>query len=127
MDGAVLRVDPCPAAFRLERAVRGLEAGPVGARADTVRHLVETVAQRLRPDLDRLKQNIMLGIACHKLSPLVPCWVQRCGSTTSFVDKDAAEVAPYFEQIGPEVMRKARVDPQREDCSALRAAPHVRH
>jgi len=54
-----------PTPFRLERAMRRLEARPVGARADAVRHLVEPVAQSLGPDLDGLKQYVVLRIACH--------------------------------------------------------------
>src|ERR1700737_549699 len=65
MYGAVFSVDTRPAALRLQRAVRRLEAGSVGARADTVRHLVEPVAQHFGPDLDWLKQDVVFGIARH--------------------------------------------------------------
>jgi hypothetical protein len=55
MDRAIFGVDPGPAAFRLQRAVRRLEARSVRTRADAMRNLVEPVAQRLGSDLDGLK------------------------------------------------------------------------
>jgi hypothetical protein len=70
VDRAIFGIDPGPAALGLQRAVRRLETRPVGARADAMRHLVEPVAQRLRPNLDGLKQNIVFGIARHTLYPL---------------------------------------------------------
>src|SRR5579872_2801100 len=69
MDGAVLSVDASPAAFGLERAMRRLEARPVRTGADAVRHLVEPVSQGLGPDLDRLKQDVVFGIARHDSYP----------------------------------------------------------
>ncbi len=64
---AILGIDSGPAALGLQRAMRRLEARPVGARADAMRHLVEPVAQRLRADLDRLKQNVVFWVARHTL------------------------------------------------------------
>src|ERR1700737_4663500 len=58
MYGAVFGVDARPAALRLQRAVRRLEAGSVRARAYTVRHLVEPVAQHFGPDLEWLKEDV---------------------------------------------------------------------
>jgi hypothetical protein len=51
----IFRIDPCPAAFSLQRTVRGLEARLIGTGTDAMRHLVEPVAQRLGADFDRLK------------------------------------------------------------------------
>ena len=69
MDRAVFGVDAGPAALGLERAMRRLEPGPIRAGADAMRHLVEPVAQGLGPDLDRLEQDVVFGIARHKLCP----------------------------------------------------------
>jgi hypothetical protein len=59
MNRAVFGVDPGPAALGLERSVRRLKSRLVGARADAMRHLIEPVAQRLRSDLDGLKQDVV--------------------------------------------------------------------
>jgi len=119
--------------LRLERAMRRLEARPVGARADAVRHLVEPVAQSLGPDLDGLKQYVVLRIACH-IYPLSwrLVWLEDDErlETASFVDGDCPEVASHLEQRRPEIMRKARVQPQREDGFPVGAAsdePHHAH
>src|SRR5262249_19041335 len=45
-----LRADDGPAAFGLRRAETRLRAGLVGAEPGAVRHLVEAVAEHLRPD-----------------------------------------------------------------------------
>ncbi len=68
MDGAVFGVHRCPTALSLHRTVCGLKAGLVGTGTDTVRHLVKTIAQCLGADLDRFKQYVVLGIACHDIS-----------------------------------------------------------
>src|SRR5277367_2479698 len=47
--------------------MRRLETRLIGTRADAMRHLVEAVAQRLRTDLDRLKQDVMFWVARHTL------------------------------------------------------------
>jgi hypothetical protein len=70
MNGAVLGVDPGPAALGFQRAVRRLKTGPIGTGADAMRHLVEPVAQRLRADFDGLEQNVVFWIARHTLGPL---------------------------------------------------------
>src|SRR5450631_2642528 len=67
MNRAVLGVDARPAALGLDRAVRCLKAGPVGAGADAMRDLIEAVAQGLRADLDRLEQNVVFRIARHTI------------------------------------------------------------
>jgi hypothetical protein len=68
---AIFRVDAGPAAFGLERAVRSLKAGSIRTGADAVRHLIEPIAQGLGPDLDRLEQNVVFGIARHVHCPPV--------------------------------------------------------
>src|SRR5580698_8952568 len=47
--------------------MRCLEARLVGTGTDAVRHLIKAVAQRLRADLDRLKQDVVFWVARHIL------------------------------------------------------------
>ena len=65
VDRAVLGAEGPPAALRLHAAVIGLEAGLLRARADAVGHLVEAILQRLRPELDRLEEDVVLRVARH--------------------------------------------------------------
>ena len=65
MDRAELGADRRPAAFGLRRAEPCLRAGPVGAEARAVGHLVEAVAQDFRPDSNRLEENVEPGVAGH--------------------------------------------------------------
>ena len=65
MDRAELGADRCPAALGLRRAKPCLRAGPVGAEARAVRYLVEAVAQDLRPDSNRLEENVEPRVAGH--------------------------------------------------------------
>ena len=67
MNGAVLGIDAGPTALGLQRTMRRLKPRLIGTRADAMRYLVEPVAQRLRSDLDRLKQNVVFWIARHTL------------------------------------------------------------
>src|ERR1700722_19530977 len=78
VDGAVLGIDPRPTALGLDRAVRRLKAGLVRARTDAMGHLIESVAQSLRSDLDRLKQDVVFWIARHTLKSSVA--VSLCAS-----------------------------------------------
>ena len=65
MDGAELGADRSPAALGLHRAEARLRGGPVGAEAGAVRHLIEAVPQDLRPDPDRLEEDVEAGVARH--------------------------------------------------------------
>src|SRR5580658_6515054 len=93
MYGAVLGIDAGPTAFGLQGTVRGLKARFIGTRADAMRHLVEPVAQRLRSDLDRLKQNIVFWVARHIVNPLgavfacnnFACGAPRRGPRTAII------------------------------------------
>ena len=64
-DRAVLGRHGSPAALGLHGAEVRLEAGPVGAGTVAVRRLEEAVGQGLRADLERLEQDVVLGIARH--------------------------------------------------------------
>ena len=70
MDRAILGEYGAPAALGLHAAEVRLRPGPLGSRPGAVRGLPEAVAQRLRPDPDRLEQNVVLGVACHE-SPII--------------------------------------------------------
>ena len=54
-----------PAALGLHAAEVRLRARLLAPEARAVRHLVEAVPQRLRPDLDRLEEDVVAGIARH--------------------------------------------------------------
>ena len=55
-----------PAALGLDGAVTRLRPRLLGAEARAVRHLVEAVAQRLRPDAKRLEEHVVARIASHR-------------------------------------------------------------
>ena len=65
MDFGLLRRDDGPAALGLDPAKprQRLRLGPADAGA--VRHLVEAVARRHRPDADRLEQDVVARVAGH--------------------------------------------------------------
>ncbi len=67
VDRTILGIDSRPSALGLEGTVRRLEAGLVGTRADAMGHLIESIAQRLGADLDRLKQDVVFWVARHGL------------------------------------------------------------
>ena len=67
-DRAVLRAHRAPAALGLHRPEVRLETGPLRARAVAVRDLEEAVGQHLRADLDRLEEDVVLGVAGHLLA-----------------------------------------------------------
>ena len=69
-DRAVLGAHGAPAALRLHGPEVGLKARPVRAGAVAMRHLEEPVGQRLRADLDRLEEDVVLRIAGHVRPPL---------------------------------------------------------
>ena len=64
-DRANLGEDGGPAALRLHAAEVRLHARSLRARTVAVRHLPETVSERLRADLDRLEEDVVLRIASH--------------------------------------------------------------
>ena len=58
----VLGADRGPAALGLDAAVRRLRPGLLGPEPGAVGHLVEAVPERLRPDPDRLEQDLVVRI-----------------------------------------------------------------
>src|SRR5581483_3751969 len=64
-DRAVLGAARGVAAFGLHGPEVGLAQGSLGAEAVAVGDLVEAVLHRLRADLDRLEEDVVLGIARH--------------------------------------------------------------
>src|SRR5262249_2710923 len=62
---AVLGVDHGPAAGRLHAAHRRQGLRPSPTHAGAVRHLIEAVLGRLRADLHRLEQDVVMRIARH--------------------------------------------------------------
>src|SRR5262249_1171241 len=70
MDRAVFGADHAPAAFGLHRT-HGCQRLRQGiAHARTVRHLVESIPGRHRPDADRLEQDVVARIARHAAASL---------------------------------------------------------
>ncbi len=74
MDRAVFGVDHAPAALGLHAAQMGQGARAQVAAAGAVRHLIEAVLGRHRPDLDRFEEDIVAWIAAHGFTcnPLAP-------------------------------------------------------
>ena len=67
VDFRLLGGDDTPAAFRLHAAQPGFRIGIAVAHAGTVRHLVEAVGRRDRPDPDGFEENVEAGITNHVL------------------------------------------------------------
>src|SRR5712672_542708 len=67
VNGTIFGIDSRPAAFGFQRTMRRLESRLVGTRTDAMGHLIEPVAQRLRADFDRLKQDVVFWVARHTL------------------------------------------------------------
>ena len=53
--------------------------------ADAVRHLVEAVVQRLRADLDRLEEDVVLGVARHELPSSSPAATGQIRTASSLM------------------------------------------
>ena len=86
-DRAVLGADRGPAALRLHPAEGGLRPRLLDPEAGAVRYLVEPVAQRLRPDPDRLEQDVVALLAAHQsaasISALRRCMYSCSSSSTA--------------------------------------------
>ena len=65
VDRAVLGVDRGPAALGLDGAVARLRPRLLDAESGAVRHLVEAVAERLRPDPHGLEEDVVTRVATH--------------------------------------------------------------
>ncbi len=65
MDRALFGVDRTPAAFGFDAAVGHVHAGRVRAGAVAVRHLIETIADRLRAEFERREKNVETWVSCH--------------------------------------------------------------
>ena len=63
VDLALLGADHAPAAFGLDAAQDGHGGWVAVAHAVAMRHLVEAVGRRHRPDLHRLEEDVVAGIA----------------------------------------------------------------
>src|SRR5262245_14245516 len=73
----LLGTDHRPSAFGLDPAHGRFRIRPHMAEAIAVRHLIEPVLRCLRPDLDRLEQNVVTRIARHIALPQVSIVVER--------------------------------------------------
>src|SRR5262245_48781849 len=109
MDRAVLGTDRAPATFCLHAPVVGLEARLFGSSPDAVGHLIEAVLQRLRPELDRLEQDVVLRVARHVL-PSAGFTAEQIGTSG-------------FYRIPPRVSILAEAVPSRNRTQPAAAAP----
>src|SRR5436190_12380242 len=107
MDRAVLGAAGAPAALRLHAAVIGLHAGLLGPGPDAVRYLVEAILQRLRTDLDRLKEDVVLRIARHRPSP--PSSIRTNSSSVRVLPRFAGDVHTRGAIAGPVRLLLARL------------------
>ena len=68
IDGDVAGAHDAPAAFGFGAAEGGAHAWHGIGHAGCVRHGIEAVAGRDRPDLHRLEEDVVTRVACHSLS-----------------------------------------------------------